>query len=44
MCVLDGSSTLQEWMIWDHHPIRRNYEVVMDLGMDQLQCHLNNLS
>jgi hypothetical protein len=32
MCVLDGSSTLQDWMVWDKHPIRKQYDVVMDLG------------
>jgi hypothetical protein len=32
MCVLDGSSTLQDWLVWDKHPIRKQYDVVMDLG------------
>lgn len=32
MCVLDGSATLQDWMVWDKHPIRKQYDVVMDLG------------
>ncbi len=36
MCVLDGSSTLEDWMVWDRHPVRRSYEVVMDLGA--LRC------
>ena len=43
MCVLDGSSTLQDWLVWDKHPIRKQYDVVMDLGelravADQLCC------
>ena len=25
-------------MIWDHHPMRRNYEVVMDLGALRTCC------
>lgn len=32
MCVLDGGLTLQDWMVWDRHPVRRTYDVVMDLG------------
>ena len=35
MCVLDGSSTLQDWLVWDKHPIRKQYDVVMDLGEPQ---------
>lgn len=32
MCVLDGSTTLQDWLVWDKHPIRQHWDVVMDLG------------
>lgn len=32
MCVLDGGLTMQDWMIWDRHPVRRTYDIVMDLG------------
>ena len=32
MCVLDGSATLQDWMIWEKHPVQKQYDVIMDLG------------
>ena len=31
MCF-DGTSVLQDWMVWSDHPVRKDYEIIMDLG------------
>ena len=31
MCF-DGTSVLQDWMVWSDHPVRKEYEIIMDLG------------
>ena len=37
MCF-DGTSVLQDWMVWSDHPVRKEYEIIMDLG-DELLYH-----
>ena len=31
-CSSLSTLTMQEWMVWNTHPIRQFYEVIMDLG------------
>ena len=31
-CVIQGGQYEQDWQRWGDHPVRKEYDVIMDLG------------